>query len=565
MEKNLILKNNFKDSLTLLSKLQLKKREFIIVLTSSIVTVFFEVFGIGILFPIVETITKNKPEISFLGINLNLENLKGDYLYYYIFGFILLVVGIKFIVVFFNSLFIARFWNSVNEKLTLNIFQNILNSDLNEYIKKSNATYQNLIILEIEKFSELIKAQIGLIVESIILCLIVLLVFYYDFYSALISTFFLGFGFILFYKVSKIFISRWGKKRYYFQDILQNDVKSGLMSYLSIKINGGFNFFLRNVENTLSKRNKYIKRQKVFQNIPRAFIEFNSIFGLVFSTYFLYKYLGLSKNEIINFLTILVVSLTRILPSISRIVTSLNEISFYSEVTNSLLQYLNYFKRKLKKLKLKNSIQGKNISFGFNKKNLIIENLNFEYNIKEVLGIYGKSGVGKSTLTKLILGLISPVKGKIYYDNAEIRTPLMFDINSVFGYVEQNVRIFQGTVLQNIIIDDSLYKTDFEHYSKVLKSCELIEFAATKHDIILQEEGLNISGGQKQRIGLARALFKKPKILVLDEFTSSLDDENKNLIIKSLNKIKLEWKIGIILISHDKSLKSICDKIIELE
>ena len=83
-------------------------------------------------------------------------------------------------------------------------------------------------------------------------------------------------------------------------------------------------------------------------------------------------------------------------------------------------------------------------------------------------------------------------------------------------------------------------------------------------ETIIQEDGLNLSGGQIQRIGLARALYKKPKILVLDEFTSSLDNYSKSLILKSIIEIKKEWSIGIILVSHDDKIKSISDKIIIL-
>ena len=564
MAKNIILINHFSDSFQLLNKLGLKKSEFILVFTSSIITVFFEVMGIGMLFPIAEIISENKLETSFFGKKISLKYFE-EYLYFYISGFILLIAGIKFIVVLVNSLFIARFWNSVNEKLTLNIFKNILSFGLDEYDKESNATYQNLIVLEIEKYSELIKAQIAFVVEIIISFLILLLVFYYDFRSAAVSMFFFGIGFILFFKISNQFISIWGKKRYYYQDILQNHVKSGLMSYLSIKINGGFNFFLKNTERALSERNKYIKRQKVFQNIPRAFIELNSIVGLFISIFFLYVFLSLTKEEIISFLIILLISLTRLLPSISRIITSLNEISFYSNVTGSIVEYLNYSNKELIKIKLENSIIAEKVSFNYDNKKHIIENLTFVYNTNEILGIFGKSGSGKSTLTKLIMGLLSPTSGKIFYDQIEVKNRSKYDTNSIFGYVEQNVRIFKGTLEQNIILDDHLNERNKDLYSKILKTCELSEFDKnTSNNKFLQEEGLNISGGQKQRIGLARALFKKPNILVLDEFTSSLDDVNRDLLKESLKKIKTEWGIGIILISHDKTFKEFCDKIIDL-
>lgn len=558
------MKNSIKKSFVILKKLEFNKGELLIILISSLVNVITEVLGIGIIFPIVETLTKNKFETNFFGIEISLESLKGEHFYHYIFGFVLIIIGIKFIIVVINSLFIARFWSSVNEKLTLLVFKNILNFNIENFEKNSNSTYQNLIVLEIEKFSELIKAQIVLVVESIILMFIVIMVFYYNFNAALSSFIFICIGYFLFYKISTPYISSWGEKRYIFQDNLQNDVKSGLMSYFSIKINGGFNFFIQKVEDTLSLRNKYIRRQKIFQNVPRVFIEFNTVLGLILTVYFLHTHLNFSKLEITNFFTILIISLSRILPSSSRILTSSNEISFYKEVTDTLNKYLNFKKKTIKTLTINNSISLNDVSFGFDEDIFLLKNLNFEYKINQTLGIYGKSGVGKSTLTKLLMGILSPTKGKILYDNLEIKYKNQLDILSVFGYVEQNVRIFKGTIKQNILLDYDFNKIDQKEYNRILNYCELRELEETLKETIIQEDGLNLSGGQIQRIGLARALYKKPKILVLDEFTSSLDNYSKSLILKSIIEIKKEWSIGIILVSHDDKIKSICDKIIIL-
>lgn len=558
------MKNSIKKSFRVLKKLEFSKGELLIILISSLINVITEVLGIGVLFPIVETLTENKFETSFFGIEISLESLQGEYFYHYIFGFVLVIVGIKFIVVVINSLFIARFWSSVNEKLTLLVFKNILNFNVEDFEKNSNSTYQNLIVLEIEKFSELIKAQIVFVVEAIILMFIVIIVFYYNFKAALISFIFIGIGYLLFYKITTPYISSWGGERHFFQDNLQNDVKSGLMSYFSIKINGGFNYFIKKVEDTLSLRNKYIRRQKIFQNVPRVFIEFNTILGLILTVFFLHTYLNFSKLEITNFFTILIISFSRILPSSSRIITSLNEISFYEEVTDTLNKYLNFKKKNIKSVIVNNSISLNDVSFGFDEDIFLLKNLNFVYNTNQVLGIYGKSGVGKSTLTKLLMGILSPTTGKILYDNVEIKNKNQLDILSVFGYVEQNVRIFKGTIKQNILLDYDFNKIDKKEYNKILNYCELKELEDTLKETIIQEDGLNLSGGQIQRIGLARALYKKPKILVLDEFTSSLDSYSKSLILKSLIEIKAEWSIGIILVSHDDTLKSICDKTIIL-
>ena len=130
--------------------------------------------------------------------------------------------------------------------------------------------------------------------------------------------------------------------------------------------------------------------------------------------------------------------------------------------------------------------------------------------------------------------------------------------------MEQNVRIFSAKFYENIIISENIPKNKLDWYNRVISLCELKELDEVMRNEDLVEDGHNLSGGQIQRIGLARALYNNPPILVLDEFTSSLDKDNTDRILKSLIEINSSMGTSIILISHNQSLKSITDQIINL-
>ena len=135
---------------------------------------------------------------------------------------------------------------------------------------------------------------------------------------------------------------------------------------------------------------------------------------------------------------------------------------------------------------------------------------------------------------------------------------------NMISYVPQDIPIFQGTISQNISLEDEIY--DDEKISKVINYANLNDFVTSKKEgtnFILEDDGKNISGGQKQRIGIARALYFEPKILLFDEFTSSLDSETENNILNTLKRLKDHYTI--IFVTHNQKVSEFCDNIFEIK
>ena len=165
--------------------------------------------------------------------------------------------------------------------------------------------------------------------------------------------------------------------------------------------------------------------------------------------------------------------------------------------------------------------------------------------------ISGASGSGKSTLIDLIMGFQKAKDGKILIDKVDWNEIDIYSFRSKIGYVPQDPFLFSGTILDNIIwSNDKVDETEVQNILKLSNCSKFIKDLPKGLSTLVGERGSQLSGGQRQRIALARALVKKPEILILDEATSSLDDESSNLIRESLNELKN--KITIIMISHEK-------------
>ena len=215
--------------------------------------------------------------------------------------------------------------------------------------------------------------------------------------------------------------------------------------------------------------------------------------------------------------------------------------------------------------KITGSVEFKNVSFTYTESNIkAIDNLSFKLNNKKSLGLIGVTGSGKTTLLKLITRSYNTGSGEILLDNKPVSE---FDLESLrknIGVVSQDSFLFSDSIMNNIKFGKE--KATLEEVERVCKLAgihnEIIKFS-NGYDTILGERGINLSGGQKQRICIARALIKKPKILILDDCLSALDTETEEKIIASLKDLIKDTTT--IISSHRMSSVQNLNEIIVLE
>ena len=214
----------------------------------------------------------------------------------------------------------------------------------------------------------------------------------------------------------------------------------------------------------------------------------------------------------------------------------------------------------------------KDVSFGYGNRGNVLENINIKFYPGQHIAFVGESGSGKSTLAKLFVRFYQPDEGEIKIDSHRIEAIKDEYLRSRISYVTQDTFFFSGTILENL-----LYGIDFvDSMEDVVKACEyaeiheFIEGLPQKYETVLEENGKNLSGGQLQRLSIAKALLKKPSILILDEATSALDSITEQKIIKRLKTIDFETgfkdeKPTIIMIAHRLSTIKHADQIFVLK
>jgi ABC-type bacteriocin/lantibiotic exporter with double-glycine peptidase domain len=204
--------------------------------------------------------------------------------------------------------------------------------------------------------------------------------------------------------------------------------------------------------------------------------------------------------------------------------------------------------------------------FRFAGRSPLFRNVSFNVQVGEIIAIMGENGCGKSTISQILQKHYECESGTIVINNNEELKNISFESWRAFiGVVPQQVHIFNATVLENIAFDDAATKPqEVLTFLSEYGFSPFIDSLAQSYMTLVGEEGINLSGGQKQMIALARALYHKPKLLILDEATASMDRDSEQLVLKLLTRLKSS--MGIIFITHRLHvLKSFCDRIYILE
>jgi len=212
------------------------------------------------------------------------------------------------------------------------------------------------------------------------------------------------------------------------------------------------------------------------------------------------------------------------------------------------------------------SLEAKNVSFRFAGRSQLLRRISFGVNKGEIIAIMGENGCGKSTLAQILQKHYEPESGSIILNAKQSQNNISLDNwRQIVGSVPQNIHIFNGTVIENIAFEEASSKTqEVFNFLQQNGFAPFIESLPQSFMTMVGEEGINLSGGQRQMIALARALYQKPRLLILDEVTSAMDRKSEQFVLQLLKKLKSE--MGIIFITHRLHvLKGFCDRIYIME
>ena len=489
----------------------------------------------------------------------SLYNQKNNY---HIVLFLFLLFSIfKIITDYIRNSIVFDFDNNFDSKLTNNIYKKILSLPLKYHHSRPVGDIMSR-INDLSSIKEFINfVSFSLITDFFFVIGIFIIIFFINKLLFLL---------LIIFALTYMFIYILFRDKIYSMSLMLKEINSEVNSYLIESILGidtikNFNIekerdsrFKNKYNNLLKsnvKYNKFILSIELFQNfimtISNVFILFVGI-KLVNKGLLLFSNLIIINSLLIYFFISLknIIYFDRILIDSKNSYNRLEDLLDEEEDNNNKSNF-----------NFNNNIEFKNVAYSYDSYN-IFENLSFNINKGDFVFVKGDSGVGKSTLFKILTKQINDYKGKVIVDNTNIKNLSVNDIRNNICFVSQNEIIFTDTILNNITLFKEATKKELE---KVIRITGIDKFLKEKNislNFLLEENGHNISGGERQRILLARALLQKKKILILDETTNGIDTLSEENIVR---KVKEEYDVTLILISHRYDNLKLFNKVFEIK
>lgn len=537
----------------------------------SLFQTILDLFAFSLLIPVIIFMMNG----NILEINNKYFNFLNNYISNYInnlpnlFGIIFLIFVIKYILTFLINAFQIKYSYNLVAITRTSLLKKFIELDYMSVLEMKSNIITNGLILNVERAIEVFFINfLHLIKSSIYILIFVIFLLTVNFQVTITVSIFSCLILIIYYLLIRNRITNFGQKKYNYNSIFVKNIQDIYSGFHIIKLfdleEKIFKLFRMKSLNYARTSSLY-KILITFPKISKEII----LFTLLMSLFFLLNFLEYSNKEIINYITIFSVLGLRLFPQLLLMFNTISNIKhsqFNMETLNKELSEFNNKKELLfNKYTIDSSLEFKDISFGFkeNKKN-IFENLNFKISSGEIIGIEGENGIGKSTFLKIVSGLIKPSSGEVIIDGKKIENWRNCTWKNSISYVEQNVFLFNDTVLKNIILDE---ETDYnkKKLNQIIEGINLKNFIEKNHEglkRIIAENNSNISGGEKQKIAIARGLYRNSRFILFDESLSNIDENSIQIIKNYLKSIK---NVGIIIISHKKEILSICDKILTLE
>ena len=524
-----------------------------------------EMVGIGSIPIFINLFLKPDQLITYLP-HSNLTNffIGQDYFYQILFAaFILLAIFLfKNFFLFLIIYFQAKVFRNLKIETSKRLFQAYVNSPYYLHLNRNPASMGRNVTNEAARATKYIDTILYVMREVMVILAVITLLLLVDPITVMVVFIVISFFIIIYHLLVRKKIT---KLSLISQFHLGNQLKLVNHVFGSIKdtkiLDRGL-YFINKFKDSTEKTQRFEFFYSIVNKLPRLFLEVLGIIIILFVT-ILFIANDRSIDTIIPTLGLLGAAIVRMLPSFNGITAAMtairgSQVSFDLVVRELMkLEKYTYEKSNLSKNKmlkvLDKNVELKNITYKYpDSDKEVLKNLSLDIKSGSSIGIIGRTGSGKSTLAAIILGLLKPTNGQIMVDGININ----IDNNYLawqkhIGYIPQDIFIIDDTIKSNIAFgleDHDINDEDIKRAAKLAQLTDFILDQPLKFDTIVGDRGIRLSGGQRQRIGIARALYRKSKLLLFDEATSSLDIETEKAIVDCIKD--LEGKATLIVITH---------------
>ena len=441
------------------------------------------------------------------------------------------------------------------------------------FINHNNSAHlvRNVNVVSLMFATGVLKPLASILGEVLLLVLIFTAVAIYSPVAALLAAVLFVVIALVYYMIVRRRLNDIGVRENEIQRRKSRIVNETFRGFADIEIGGAMPQMLSRFEKVMDEIVDLRQRHASIGMLPQAFIEVGLVAGMAIVVLLS---AGGDQNMGLMF-GIFAVAAIRLIPAIRNIMSLWSSLRYNRYTIDELLDVnigdaAAMVERSEERMAFNRAIELRDISFKYDDaEKSTIDNLSLRIAYGERVGIRGASGVGKTTLFNLILGLYKPTSGKIVVDDVVVDDTNVRKWQNSIGYVSQSVFLSDSTLAENIALGVDPDEIDYNRVNEVVELADLRSFVDTLKDGVhshIGEQGSRISGGQRQRIGIARALYKQCDVLLFDEATSSLDgqtEENINTAIRRLSDANRA--LTIVVIAHRETSLEYCDRIITLE
>ncbi len=548
-----------------------QKVRIVILFAMMVIGAFFEVLGVSLMLPLVkaimdpEIINKNK----WVKMVCELFDLHSHRTFVVICIIALIMVFIvKDLYLMLEYYVQARFISNNRFATQQKVLRSFLNRPYEYFLGADTGEVMRMISGDVPGVYSLITSLLSMATETVVTFAVTVTIFVIEPVISVFMAFVIGTVSLLIIKVLRPIMRKEGEKYQKNSSLSGRWIQQAIYGIKEIKITNKAEYFEENYGISGRKMITAERRNNVLGNAPRLIIEMTSVCSiLVLIGWMIYK--GREFENLAPILAAFAVAALKLMPGANRSVSAINQISYYAPAVNSLYENLEILREeqgkkiredKPKEMSFEKEVRISEVDYKYpNSKKDILDKAEMVIPAGKSVGVIGASGAGKTTVVDLVLGLLKPLSGKVLCDGVDVMQNYVAWLDMI-GYIPQNIFMIDDSIRANVAFGIDEKDRNDEQVWNALEEAQLAGFVRELPDGIetrIGSNGIRLSGGQRQRVGIARALYKDPKLLVFDEATSALDNETEAAIMESINS--LHGKKTMIIIAHRLQTIEGCD------
>ncbi len=496
--------------------------------------------------------------------------------------FMVLLSLLKCLFELYKSRVSNRFIYNGAQKLSMKIYELLIKEDLTEHNKKSAMQALNMVRNDTTSCIQIITDCIGIVVNAVTMAGYGVMLIYVSKWIGVASfallLILMAFAFVR----MRARMRAYGEKSRACAIKANSQITIAYGSFKEMKIDDRAAFVLGKYKDASSDYAQVQGEYKYKLGSIGVILQ-NSIMAAMFVILAVILVFGTNLAAVLAPMVVYITALVRMLPMAYTILSGMNNVEFAGKAYDAIRECMSRYdgmkeeewrmgQLRQKRLTFEKGVFVRNLTFGYNDRVKIFEDASIDIPVGCSIAIIGASGAGKTTFVDLLLGLLKPQSGHVFFDDYDIveqrdsRGPCRASMGELVSYIPQTVYLNGETVQNNVAFFEDEGEIDKARVEECLKCAQIWEDVQRMPDgvhTLIGENGTAISGGQRQRIALARALYKDFELLVMDEATAALDMETEMAVIDSIRQIKEDKTL--IMVTHHMSLANECDVVYRIE